>query len=149
MLTIKTDNLPTDWNQNLLNSPFGTIFQTKEHAAYLKSRLGSNPIFLKFFDHDNLVAQLLAFNTPRINGKITKIFGRGKIYSLLKSVNLFPRYLHWSYGPVIFDSFYKNSVFETLGNFLSSKKYSFLGSPHPLDSNSSFPSKFNFNENNF
>jgi len=147
MLTIKIDEQGDDeWNQNLLNSSLGTIFQTKERATYLKSMLGSDSLFLKFYDEDNLVAQLLAFYTPRITGKVTKIFGRGKLYSLFKSSNFFPRYLHWLYGPVIFDDSYRDKVSEALGNFIISKKYSFIGSPHPLDSNFCFPSKFNFNQ---
>lgn len=148
MISLKTNShSDNDWNQNLLNSSLGTIFQTKEYATYMKSRFGSEPLFLKFFNDDKLIAQLLAFYSPKISGKITKILGRGKIYSsLLKIANFFPHYLHWIYGPVIFNYSYKKQILDTLGNFLVLKKYNFIGSSHPLELNLFFHPKFKFHQ---
>ena len=150
MISLKVDHhTDNEWNQNLLNSPLGTIFQTKEYALYVKSRLGSKPFFLKFYHADGeLLAQLLVFFSPKISGKITKIFGRGKTYSFfLKISALLPHYFHWQFGPVIFNESYTNDILATLGNFLISKKYHFNGSFHPLKPNLNFPSNFNFKQN--
>ena len=33
------NNCPNDWNQNLLKSEFGNIYNTYEYSQYAKSRL--------------------------------------------------------------------------------------------------------------
>ena len=42
------------------------------------------------------------------------------------------------------DDDYKKNIFDSLGDFLTSKHYEFRGSRHPLDANVEFSQKFNF-----
>jgi len=132
------------WNERLKNSPDGTIYQTKEYGSYLQSRLKAKPIYLKFYEKDEIVSQLLIFQTHKGSKKISKWFGRGHIYSFALRTSLLPKYIYWTFGPVIFNKHYQKEILETLGNFLAKQKVKFSGSSHPLQSEYIFPSKFNF-----
>ena len=132
------------WNERLKNSPDGTIYQTQEYGSYLQSRLKAKPIYLKFYEKDEIVSQLLIFQTHKGSKKISKWFGRGLIYSFAVRSSLLPKYIFWIFGPVIFNKHYQKEIFETLGNFLVKEKVKFSGSSNPLQSEYIFPTKFNF-----
>ena len=134
----------SEWNSRLKNSELGTIFHTKEYATYIHSRLKAKPIYLKFYDSDKIVSQLLAFQTYKGSKKISKWFGRGFIYSFASKSSLFPKQIFWTFGPIIFNNNFQNEIYDTLGNFLIKEKLNFNGSSHPLQTEYIFPSKFNF-----
>jgi len=99
------------WNERLKNSPDGTIYQTKEYGSYLQSRLKAKPIYLKFYEKDEIVSQLLIFQTHKGSKKISKWFGRGLIYSFAVRSSLLPKYIFWIFGPVIFNKHYQKENF--------------------------------------
>jgi len=145
MISIDVVEKPdSEWNERLKNSPDGTIYQTKEYGSYLQSRLKAKPIYLTFYEKDEIVSQLLIFQTHKGLKKISKWFGRGHIYSFAAKTSLLPKYIFWIFGPVIFNKRYQKEIFETLGNFLVKEKVKFNGSSNPLQSEYFFPSKFNF-----
>lgn len=134
-----------DWNKRLSNSQLGTVYQTQEYSSYVKSRLKSNPIFLKFYTaNGELVAQLLVFQSFLGRRKLSKFFGRGFVYSTIaKASTLLPKYTNWVFGPVIFNTSYQNEISESLGNLLNSWKGKFYGTTHPLNTDFDFPQKYN------
>lgn len=147
MLKILVDNKsPDDWNDYLKKYESGSIYQTKEFGQYGKIHLAANPIYIRFLDGENIVAQLLMFETIRGRSKILKLFGRGFLYQQLPKVRVLPKYLFWNFGPVIFDSNLQTEVSDSLGLFLKSRKSPFKGTVHPLIQNFSFDKKFNINE---
>ena len=135
-----------DWNEFLLKSEFGTIYQTKEYAAYSKSLLKFKPKYMKFFDSTgSVIGQLLLFETFRGRRKTAKFFGRGRIYSCLSKIgNIFPQEAIWISGPVVSDVCNNKVVMKLLGDFIMEKKYKFCGSVHPLNNSCFFPESFNF-----
>jgi len=145
LVTLEIQEQPnSQWNSHLKDSEYGTIFQTKEYGSYIQSRLKSKPIYLKFYEKNELVSQLLVFQNYKGSKKISKWFGRGHIYSFALRTSLLPKYIYWTFGPVIFNKHYQKEILETLGNFLAKQKVKFSGSSHPLQSEYIFPSKFNF-----
>jgi len=127
MITIEENAKPdTKWNDRLLESGFGTIYQTIERANFIKSS-GNNPIFLKFFDDTNrIVAQLLVITYPRFtqNGLKSKIFQ--------KSPGVKKIICNWAYGPIFFDNKLISEVYLTLEKYLISKGFIPNGWTHPL-----------------
>lgn len=149
MISIEVNKEPdSDWNQNLLRSKYATVYQTVEYAAYIQSRMKSTPLYLRFYDkHDKLVGQLLAFQSFKGRGKISKLFGCGFVYSTVaKASSLLPQSLNWNFGPIVFDDVSVNDILDSLGDFLASKNYRFRGSNHPLNANIEFSRKFNFHK---
>lgn len=146
MISIEVTEEPdSNWNKRLLNSDLGTIYQTKEYGDYIKSRLKSEPIYLKFLSNNgDIVGQLLIFQSFKGRGKIAKIFGRGFLYSITASSRLLPKFSYWSYGPVIFDDKLQSEISECLGNLLLSWKNKFRGSTHPLNADFNFVERFHF-----
>lgn len=129
MITLEINDIPDEnWNTRLLNSKSGTIFQTKEFASYTEKALNRQSTFLKFINENgSIVGQLLLSQYDRFKnkerlGKIIK-----KIPNIKKSV------YHWNYGPIIFDSQYKDQITSELCNFFLSKKCKIFGSEHPLE----------------
>lgn len=148
MITLEvTDQPDKSWNERLQSSPYGTIYQTKEYASYIKSRLKTKPLFLKFYSENNdIIAQLLAFQTFKGLKKINKLFGRGIVYSLAIKTSLLPKFIYWNFGPVIFDSEKYPEVLEKLGNYIAEQKMQFSGQFHPLNFDYNFNLKHNFKE---
>lgn len=128
MISVEADDEPdSDWNARLLNSPHGTIYQTKEIAAYLETVLHSRNIFLKFTDQSGkIVGQIMLSAYSRFDKK-------GKVGSILEKIpsqkNLIYR---WSYGPVVFDPAFNNETYKALRDFLISRNCRVLGYIHPL-----------------
>lgn len=150
MISVEIEKNPDhNWNKRLLGSQYGTVYQTQEYGLYLKSQLKFNPVFLKFYtSKGGLVGQLLIFKSFAGRRKIAKFFGRGFVYSTItKASVLFPKYINWYFGPVIFDTSYQKEISESLGNLLISWKSKLQGTPHPLDTNFNFAQKFNFKNN--
>jgi len=136
-----------DWNTLISNCPYGTIYQTKEYATYVESRLKSKPKFLRFFtDSGELIGQLLLFQSFRGQKRLAGTIGRGLAFSYItKLQSILPKFNYWTYGPVILNFLYQNEIFKSLGNYLIEKNMKFYGSPHPLNANFSFAKKFGFN----
>ena len=125
MLSIKEEIEPdSDWNKHLLASGLATIYQTKEWSKNLKN-IGQNPIFLSFYENNEIVAQLLVSETKRFTKK-------GLVGSVLKKLASRKIILTWSYGPIIFNPKLNSSVYMALEKFLLSKKCKIFGSQHPL-----------------
>ncbi|OLC93319.1 MAG: hypothetical protein AUI92_03170 [Thaumarchaeota archaeon 13_1_40CM_3_38_6] len=126
----RNDDAPDDeWNERLLKSEFGTIFQTTEYGKYEELIQKSEPKYYKFRDkNDAVVGQILLFKQSRGKGKLTKFIPRIS--------------LTWTHGPVVLNDSYYNEISAKLCNFLSSKN--FQGSPHPQDKKFVFQDKYNF-----
>ena len=135
------------WDKRLTSSEFGTIYQTKEYAAYVESRLKSKSKFLKFFDNSgDLIGQLVLFESFKGHKRLAKIINRGKLFSYIaKLQTVLPKSNSWICGPVIFNPQHTDEILEILQNYLIKKNSRFSGSPHPLNGNLSFPHKSNFN----
>jgi len=125
MITIDVGNeSDKNWNSRLLESEYGTIYQTKEWSKNLKN-IGQNPIFLRFYENNEIVAQLLVSEAKRFTKK-------GLVGSVLRNLPSRKIILTWSYGPIIFKSKLNSSVYMALEKFLLSKKCKIFGSQHPL-----------------
>ena len=123
MITIDESEPDKNWNSRLLESGFGTIYQTKEMKINLEKQK-FNPKFLKFINEQgDIVGQLLHYESPRFGKRI-----RGKILSKISKKLL----CKWSYGPIVFDSNYSNKIYEKLGNYLLTNKYTVSGTEHPF-----------------
>lgn len=134
----------SNWNKRVLESKFGTIFQTSDYGIYENIVTKSEPNYVKFCDgNGKLVGQILLFNSLRGRGKLTKLFGNGIVYSTL-SKTLLSKFTNWTFGPVIFDYSYIEEISESLGNLLKSWKTKFEGTIHPLDNKFTFPQKYDF-----
>ena len=146
-ISLSIENNPSqDWNKLLLKSKWGTRYQTKEYAHYRRKILGDLPFFMKFHNKRNeIVGQLLLFQTRLGLKRLKKLFGDGWIFSISRKLSTSTRRFQWAYGPVILDNNYKKEVVDALGKFLILKKYYFRGHAHPLDS-LVFSNCFNFHE---
>lgn len=147
MIELEIHDTPEkNWNQKLLETQLGTIFQTKEYAYYFESRLKSKPKFLRFFTKTgDLVGQLILFQSYKGQKRLARTIGRGLIFSYFsKFQRILPKFNYWNFGPVIFDCDFMSEISESLGSLLKSWNSPFRGILHPLDSNFIFPQKFNF-----
>lgn len=127
MISIEIDTKPDlDWNNRLLQSEFGNIYQTKERASLLADE-GITNYFLKFLNvKGEVVAQLLTSIRIRFSGEGI----RTKI--LQKTPGLKKLVYEWSYGPVIFNQDYNSEIYASLNEFLLSKNFTVNGWLHPL-----------------
>ena len=112
---------PSDWNNQLLKSPFGNVFNTFEYSQYTKNRLGWNPLFFSMIDSSgNIRAQAVIYNINSNKlGKFSKIFP--KKFSKFK----------WIYGPVIFSKDFE-VIIDTFLNYFSNLNKKIDGTLHPL-----------------
>jgi len=127
MISIEqSNNGDSNWNNRLLDSGLGTIYQTKEMKINFENQ-GYAPNFLKFINETGkIVGQLLFFEGSRFRKK-------GYFGKILKNTPLLRKKLcQWSYGPVIFDKAYSNEVYSKLGEFLYQKNYIVSGVEHPF-----------------
>lgn len=133
------------WNKQLLSSKFGTIYQTKEYAYYIQSAINEKPLFLKFLNEKNdIIAQVLIFKSFKGLKKLKKFTSNNYLISLFQKSSLFTPYIHWSFGPVIFDESRTHEIFNTFGYFLKNQKAKFYGSVHPLQNALNSSSNSNF-----
>jgi hypothetical protein len=126
-----------DWNKRLIESGFGTIYQSKEQGDH-HIRQGRIPIYLQFFNEQQIIGQLLAGTVSRFRQNNLKSSFLKKI-PILKQMSCY-----WTYGPIIFDKNLSNEIYLSLGNYLKEKKYVASGWQNPLCSY-----KINNSETNF
>jgi lipid II:glycine glycyltransferase (peptidoglycan interpeptide bridge formation enzyme) len=119
-----------NWNNRLISSPFGTIYQSSNLSLHLKNHKIKS-IFIKFFDESkNIVGQIIIGEQSRSVKKFnTKFLG--------KFIGIKPL-LQWTYGPIIFDQDYKLEIYNLLVDFLIKQKKKISGVEHPFLSNSSY-----------
>lgn len=140
MITIESSSEPDqNWNKRLLESKYGTIYQTKEIAKYFEKTVKYKNSYLNFLDQSGKIVGQLLLSEQDISQKnlIRNILS--KISS--KNKNLY----RWIYGPVIFDNDQQFNIVKQLFDFLKSKSGYVSGSEHPLLSelflNSNIPFK--------
>lgn len=131
MITVEPFSEPdSNWNKRLLNSKYGTIYQTKEIAEYFKRINNYENSFLQFLDQTgSIVGQILISKQDASQNKSIK--GILKNF-LLKNNSLY----RWVYGPVVFDESKTSEINAQLFSYLKTKKTNILGSEHPLLSGS-------------
>lgn len=128
MILIETNNKPDhNWNDRLLGSKTGTIYQTKEIAMYHQHSLGWEPLFMKFTNSSGrIVGQLLIEIKPRFNKANTK-------QSILKLIpKIEQKIISWTYGPVIFENQYEKEIRNSLTRFLLNQRSKISGIDHPF-----------------
>lgn len=127
MITIQKDELPdSGWNERLVSSGLGTIYQASEIAQH-HIHEGRKPLCLKFVrDNGDIVGQLLMSEYERFANNTLRT-------TILKKVpNMKKMSFTWTYGPVIFDKTSNNEIYSVLGKFLLSSKHIASGWQHPL-----------------
>jgi lipid II:glycine glycyltransferase (peptidoglycan interpeptide bridge formation enzyme) len=126
------------WNNRLLNSKIGSIYHTVEYANFIIHK-GWTPKFIIFLDNTGkIVGQILLSTYSRFEKKgILK-----KIFSYLPGTK--NQMYRWVFGPIIFDSKFKQQIYKKLFEYLSSQNCRVYGTEHPLESNviTKFNSKF-------
>ena len=127
MISIEVDTKPdSDWNKRLLQSGFGSVYQSQERAALLEMENVSN-YFLKFIDSKgNIIGQLLTSIRERFKGESL----RTKILNIAPGLE--KNSCEWSYGPVIFHSGFDLEIYSLLKDFFHSKNFVVKGWAHPL-----------------
>ena len=127
MLSLESNELPDkDWNNRLLDSKMGTLYQTEDYGKYFE-KLNQKPIFLKFLDSTGeIVGQLLLLSSSPFSKK-SGLKKLGKFFPKTKKETI-----KWSYGPVIFNELKTNEIYELLDKFLISKNWLIKGSFHPF-----------------
>ena len=127
MFTIDFQETPdSKWNERLLSSELGSVYQTKNFAD-AQMLIGGKPNYITILNSSGkIVGQLLILSYGKFQNKGT--FGKilGKIPGS-KSQNYI-----WVYGPVIFDFENPSEIKNSLKNFLVSKNWKLQGSNHPL-----------------
>ncbi len=117
---------PSDWNEKLLKSSMGNIFNTLEYSQYAKGRLGWQPSFLSMIEKNGqIAAQVVIFEYARNKLSKKMPFSIGKIASMISKT------IKWTYGPVIFYNEEQQVINEFL-SFVKSKANRIDGSLHPF-----------------
>ena len=125
-------------NERLLESQFGSIYQTKEYANFVEFKNWES-IFIKFLDNKGAIkGQILISKYRRFSQSNVKTNLLSKIPGTKKMI------YRWVFGPIIFDKSYESEINKKLSEFLISKKCKVFGSEHPLskDHFTCFSSKF-------
>jgi len=123
-----------NWNERVLKSINSNFQQTAEYANYIQKRFSYRPIYVKFFDSEELVSQLILFEHSRINQFLRNnhflIKFSDKFYNnLVPNQNTYT----WSYGPILFKSELSDKIYQEFFVFLSKSKKKYRGSFHPLN----------------
>jgi len=109
---------PSDWNNNLINSPMGNVYNTVEYSNYGKDILNWQPSFFSIISSTGeLLSQTVLFTIPSSLKK--KIFSR-----ILNTIR-------WRYGPVIFSKEH-DIIAHTFLEHLFTLEKNFDGSFHPF-----------------
>jgi len=126
MISIEqNENGDAKWNQRLVNSGLGTIYQTKEMKINFEKK-GFDSVFLKFIDNKgNIVGQLFHSIDSRFKNKGIK-------ENILKKILNSKLICQWSYGPIIFDHDYDKEIYIVLNKYIQEKNFKVLGMQHPL-----------------
>ena len=138
MIEIKESSIADkEWNKRLIESGFGTIYQSKEQGEH-HIRQGRIPIYLQFFNEQQIVGQLLVGTVSRFRQNNLKSNFLKKIPTLKKIS------CYWTYGPIVFDKNFNNEIYFTLANYLKEKKFVASGWQNPLCSYEITNSNINF-----
>lgn len=126
MISIDVDEeADSNWNNRLIKSGLGTIYQTKQWAEIV-SKKGEKPLFLKFVDNKGAITgQLLITSLSRFEKK-------GNIGKFLKKLPSKKNIYKWTYGPIIFNHKNFNNIYKSFSDFLLSENCKVSGSEHPL-----------------
>ncbi len=126
MISIRISEKPdSNWNNRLIKSGLGTIYQTKQWAEIV-SKKWQKPLFLKFVDNKGAITgQLLITSLSRFENK-------GNIGKFLKKLPSKKNIYKWTYGPIIFDHKNINNIYKSFSDFLLSENCKVSGSEHPL-----------------
>jgi len=121
-----TDKPDKNWDNRLLQTFQGTVYQTQECANAAKL-LGNEPLFLKFLNNKGkIVGQLMIISHKRFEKK-------GKVGKILRKIPIIKNTIfRWTYGPVIFDDNFLDDICNELSKFLISKKVIVIGSEPAL-----------------
>lgn len=123
---------PKDWNDNLLKSPMGNIFNTFEYSEYAKKRLNWIPKFLSILNSKgNLEAQVVLFEF------VSRRFGSKFPKTLNKLMPKSSKKIRWTYGPIIFSEDEEKVLNNFLG-FVQTIGNRIEGSLHPFISGKFF-----------
>ncbi len=127
MITLEfTEKPDTNWNNRLLDSPMGTIYQTKEYAEFTELARNWETCYLKFVNSNGkIVGQLML--------KVYSRFEDKKIGILLRPFSNYNKKIYrWTCGPIIFDQNFNQEVCNVLKKYLISKNCFVRGSEHPF-----------------
>ena len=137
MISVEANSLPDDkWNERLLESNLGTIFQTKERGEF--ESVKHQIIYLTFKDDNGAI---VAQNVIKVSERFTNNNNKEKLFSKLPTSR--KKLYSWVYGPVIFRKELSKEIFTAFKQFLISQKCAingwtnilFPGDPQPLASN--------------
>jgi lipid II:glycine glycyltransferase (peptidoglycan interpeptide bridge formation enzyme) len=130
MISIITSKEPDkNWNNRLLESELGTIYQTVEQSVH-NIHEGRSNIFLQFLgENKEILGQLLITTHPRFNKTGSRNF------LLSKTPFLKQNGCYWNYGPIIFNKKFTSEIYQSLSNFLQKNKYVGAGWLHPFSTN--------------
>src|SRR3989344_7413674 len=116
MITIETLSEPDQrWNKRLLESKYGTIYQTKEIAKYFEKIAKYKNSYLNFLDQSGKIVGQLLLSKQDISQK-------NLIQNILSKISSKNKSLYrWIYGPVIFDNNQEFNIIKQLFYYLKSK----------------------------
>lgn len=131
MISIEINEKPdSNWNKRLLESPMGTVHNTKSYVTSINRTVGLEikPLFIKFLNNKGEIvgqvalAKFLLYQENKLRSKILKrLPGRKKMI------------YRWNYGPVIFDSDFQYEIANELKKFLMLQKCRVSGTENPLN----------------
>ncbi len=127
MITIQeSSSSDKKWNDRLIDSGFGTIYQTKENAYF--SDNGNDKPFILFLDNSGkIIGQILLNKYPRFENRTNM---KAKI---LKNIPMFKKSMYiWTYGPIHFDQKNSSNMYLKMNQFLKNKKSLVSGWQHPF-----------------
>ena len=123
-MRIEVSKIPDSlWDERLLGSKTGTIYQSTAQYEYQKINSNMKHEFLKFLDFSGKVCAQVMLSITQRKGRI------GKLSQIPFIQNNFYR---WSYGPVIFDELKSDEIINDFQKYLISKKFKVNGIFHPL-----------------
>lgn len=127
LISIEQEDIPDPkWNDRLIQSGLGTIYQAAEIAEH-HIHEGRRPFCLKFIDETGkIVGQLLVNEYARFSNGGLKVNILKKIPTLKKMT------YGWTYGPIILDRRFAEEIYSTLSKFFLSSKHTIAGWQHPL-----------------
>jgi len=127
LISIEQEDMPDPkWNDRLVQSGLGTIYQAAEIAGH-HIRVGRRPFCLKFVNkRGDIVGQLLLNEDSRFSNSSFRS-------RLLKKIPALKQLVYgWSYGPVIFDKSVSEEIYSVLGHFLIQSNRVISGWQNPL-----------------
>jgi hypothetical protein len=127
LITIQESEDSDDkWNDRLIKSGLGTIYQTKENA-YLSNNKKDKPFILFLNENGEIIGQLLLNKYPRFENRVDL---KSKI---LRNFPFIKKSMYnWTYGPIIFDINNSSKIYFELNKFLKNKKSLVSGWQHPF-----------------